>query len=445
MQEFTKLLRVDEDAERILIGTILGKQNEINNICDDFKAEFLYNTFYQEIYKEIIKLDSEGKTVNFLAVSDSLKKRGYEHNRMDMVSLTDSYTFDSLYDISLLIKEKAIERELINISHDCLKSINDNEDVYEIIDDAIKKISKLCDTLDDSDSEPIKKVVDISLNNVSKRIERQQSGLFTGINTGLTDMNKMLGGWQNGDLIILAARPSVGKTAIALNFAKSSNVPVVFFSLEMAKESLTDRLLVAESHVNSENYRDGKLSESELLKVDIAAGKVRNYNITFDDRASQSINRIRSKARTLNKKGLCGMIIIDYLQLMAGERVKNSNREQEISTISRGAKQMARELNIPVILLSQLNRDCEKRENKKPMLADLRESGAIEQDADIVIFAYRPELYNIKVENDKGEEKNFLELIIAKHRNGSCGSVNLHHDGMMLNIYDYDTNIEYPF
>lgn len=445
MQEFTKLLRVDEDAERIFIGTLLGTQNEINNICDDFKAEFLYNSFYQEVFTEILKIDSEGKKVNFMSVSDALTKRGYEHDRMDVMKLTDSYTIDSIFDISLLIKEKAIEREMITISHDCLKSINDNEDVFEIIDSTTEKINKLCDTLDDTVSESIKKVVDTSLNNVSKRIELQQSGQFTGINTGLTDLNKVLGGWQNQDLIILAARPSVGKTAIALHFAKSSNVPVVLFSLEMAKESLTDRLIVTESHVNSENYRDGKLSDSELLKVDIAAGKVRNYNITFDDRASQSINRIRSKARILNKKGLCGMIIIDYLQLMVGEKNKNSNREQEISTISRGAKLMARDLNIPVILLSQLNRDCEKRENKKPMLADLRESGAIEQDADIVIFAYRPELYKIKVENENGEDKNFLELIIAKHRNGSCGSVNLHHDGMMMNIYDYDTNIDYPF
>ena len=445
MQEFTKLIRIDEDAERILIGTLLGKHNEMNNICDDFKAEFFYNTFYAEVYKEIVKLDSEGKTVNFMSVSDSLLKRGYEHNRMDVIKLSESYTFDSLFDMSLLIKEKAIERNMIEVAHDCLRSINDNNDIFEVIDDTTKKINSLCELSDNSESESIKTVVNTSLNNVSKRIERQQSGLFTGIDTGLTDLNKMLGGWQQGDLVILAARPSVGKTAIALHFAKVSNEPIVFFSLEMAKESLTDRLIVAESHINSENYRDGKLSDSELLKIDLAASKVRNYKITFDDRAAQTINRIRAKARNLHKKGLCNMIIIDYLQLMAGERVKNSNREQEISTISRGAKLMARELNIPVILLSQLNRDCEKRENKKPMLADLRESGAIEQDADIVIFAYRPELYNIKVEGEHGEDKNFLELIIAKHRNGSCGSVNLHHDGMMLNIYDYDNNEDKPF
>jgi replicative DNA helicase len=297
----------------------------------------------------------------------------------------------------------------------------------------------------DSIADELEKLADIEISQILNeavaemyfRIDKHRKGIQPGITTGLAELNLKTTGWQKSDLIILAARPAMGKTAMALHFAKraaKNGTPVALFSLEMSDVSLANRIILSETEIDPDNFKQGKISNIEAAEIEKAIRTIYNYPIYVDSNSSVSMNYIHAKARVLHKKGKCDLLIIDYLQLAAEKGDKNRNRENEVSAMSREAKLIAKDLDIPVILLSQLNRDVDKRRNKVPVLADLRESGAIEQDADQVIFIHRPEYYS------GNAMKGYGELIIAKYRNGNTGIVPFKYNESMTKIFDFDKN-----
>jgi replicative DNA helicase len=287
-----------------------------------------------------------------------------------------------------------------------------------------------------SDIKPLSEIMNLTVEAMYRRKLLAEKGVQSGITTGLADLDRITGGWQQSDLVILAARPAMGKTAVALHFARKAaeaGAAVAMFSLEMSAVSLGNRLALSQTDVDSDRFRLGKLSREEALDIENAASKLYHLPVYVDSNAAVTMGYIHSRCRMLKKKGKCSMIIIDYLQLAGEKGDRNRNRENEVSQMSREAKLIARELDVPVILLSQLSREVEKRSNKVPMLADLRESGAIEQDADMVIFIHRPEYY------DKGAETGYGELIVSKYRNGKTGIVRFKYNESLTRIYDYDT------
>ena len=439
----SSLIRVNENAEKLIIGTLLTIPNSIMNICEGFCAEYFYDDFLREIYKAISYLDSEGKKIDILTVSDVMRKNGIDSDLTKLSELCESYTYD-LMPHSLMVKEKAIERGVVSLIQRSLLRLQENEDVGDMLFEIGEKISSLQESLiGASQSEHISIAVSESIEELDRRIENRKKGLMSGIPTGLSDLDKHTGGWQKQDLMIIAGRPGMGKTSTMLTFAKAAaenKISVAIFSLEMGKRQLTDKMIIGESGVMADSYKYGVIQSAQKKELDAAANNISLLPIYIDDRPSVSISYVRSRCRLLHKQGRCGMVIIDYLQLMSGTREQNGNREQEISSISRGCKAIAKELDIPVILLSQLNRKCEDRADKRPMLQDLRESGAIEQDADIVCFIHRPEKYNLEcLDYDQNIIKNGMELIFAKFRNGSTGVLYAQHDEAFTKLYDVNT------
>jgi replicative DNA helicase len=339
------------------------------------------------------------------------------------------------------VEEKSILRRLISVCNEIIKqSYEAREELDLIIDHAEKSIFQITQRNTSSDFEPIKTV----LLETYARIEEmsKNKGRIIGIPTGFTDFDQKTSGLQPSDFILVAARPSMGKTSFVLNIAQHAalheNVPVAIFSLEMSREQLVQRMLSSEANVELQKIRTGDLDEREWIKLVEAAGPLSQAPIYIDDTPGISAMEIRSKARRLKMEKGLGMIIIDYLQLMTG-RGRVENRQQEISEISRSLKALARELSVPVVTLSQLSRAPEARTDHRPMLSDLRESGAIEQDADVVVFIYRDEYYNPDT-----EKKNIAELIISKQRNGPTGTVELVWLGQFTKFANYDkTHQEY--
>ena len=273
--------------------------------------------------------------------------------------------------------------------------------------------------------------------------KKQNKQIALGIKSGLYDLDKITGGWQDSDLIIVGARPSMGKTAMMLKFAKSAALndkSVVMFSIEMNALKLTDRIIVGMSGVNANNYRDGYLRDDEWVSINNSIDEIERLKFIIDDYAAATTSYIRKKAKILKRKNKCDMIIIDYLQLMDSDE-KSENRNIEVGKISHACKKIAKEIGVPVILLAQLSRKCEERRDKRPQLSDLRDSGEIEQDADVVIFVYRDEFYGIEVNDDGENTKGLMELLIRKHRNGSTGVVKCGYNESLTDIYDlYENN-----
>jgi len=314
-------------------------------------------------------------------------------------------------------------RNLIKTANDIIAAGYDQtEEVEDIVNIAEKKIF---DILQDKNSKGATAIKEILVGTFAE-LEKlyNQKGVVTGVETGFTALDTMTAGLHGSDLIILAARPAMGKSALAINIAThaaaNANVPVVIFNLEMSKEQVGNRILCSEAMVDSNKIRTGKLDDNEWLKLANTSGRLADAPIYIDDTPGISIMEIRARCRKLKLEKNIGLVVIDYLQLVQASNKKNGSREQEISEISRSLKILAKELNVPVIALSQLSRGAEKRDDKRPMLADLRESGAIEQDADIVMFLYRDDYYN-----QDSEKKNIAELILAKHRSGSTGTIEL--------------------
>ncbi|MBN8675604.1 MAG: replicative DNA helicase [Chitinophagales bacterium] len=429
-----------KDLEEAVLGAIMLEKNAFDTVVEILKPECFYVEAHQRIYKAIQGLANKSQPIDILTVTEELRTR----EELEMVGgpyyvtkLTNAVVSSAHIEAhSRIILQKFIQRELIRISGEIIgDAYEDSTDVFDLLDDAESKLFEITNNHLRKDYNSI----DTVLVNTIKRIEdlRQRNEEVTGVPSGFTHLDRVTYGWQNTDLIILAARPAVGKTAFALNLARNAAMhatkptPVALFSLEMSAGQLVQRILSAESEIWLEKIARGKMEEHEMKQL-YARGiqRLAQAPLFIDDTPALNIFELRAKCRRLKNKHNIGMIIIDYLQLMSGTgENRNGNREQEISNISRNLKGLAKELNVPIIALSQLSRAVEQRGAKEgsrvPQLSDLRESGAIEQDADMVMFLYRPEYYDVTTSAEGENIKGLTEVKIAKHRNGTLETVKL--------------------
>ncbi|MGZ4030850.1 MAG: replicative DNA helicase [Tumebacillaceae bacterium] len=415
------------EAEQAVLGAILIEADALTTVTELLVPFDFYRKTHQMIYEAMLKVAESGEPVDLVTVTAELQDAGQIEEIGGvayLANLANSVpTAANVDHYSALVREKSVMRRLINTATKIATTgYEGGVDVAEMIDDAEKRILEI--TQAGAISKGFTPIKDVLLNTF-ERIEFlfSNKGGVTGIPSGYPDLDKMTSGFQRSDLIILAARPAVGKTAFALNVAQNIAVrageTVAIFSLEMGKEQLVQRMLCAEANIDAGKMRTGFLEEDDWPKLTMAVGTLSEAPIFIDDTPGITVHDIRAKCRRLKAEHGIGLILIDYLQLIQG-RGKGDNRQQEVSEISRTLKLIARELNVPVIALSQLSRSVEQRQDKRPMMSDLRESGSIEQDADIVSFLYRDDYYN-----PESERKNIIEVIIAKQRSGPTGTVEL--------------------
>ncbi len=434
---FGKVPPQAKELEEAILGAIMLEKSAFDTVVEILKPECFYVEAHQRIYTAMQGLAIKSLPIDLLTVVEELKLREdleFVGGPYYVTKLTNSVVSSANIEAhSRIVLQKFIQRELIRISGEIIgDAYEDSTDVFDMLDDAESKLFEITNNHLRKNFDSIDTVLVKTIQRIEDMRNRQED--ITGVPTGFPSLDKVTYGWQPTDLIILAARPSVGKTAFALNLARSAAMhptkptAVGFFSLEMSSAQLVQRILSAESEIWLEKIARGKLEEHEMKQLyKRGIEKLSKAPIFIDDSAALNIFELRAKCRRLKNKHNVGMIIIDYLQLMSGSADRNSNREQEISKISRDLKGLAKELQIPIIALSQLSREVEKRKegNKMPQLSDLRESGAIEQDADMVMFLYRPEYYDI-ASNEFGESnKGETHVKIAKHRNGSLETVKL--------------------
>lgn len=438
----TSIIRANEDIEKAVIGTLLSVENSMMDICEGLTHKCFYNTLYSELFEEIQKMDSLGLKIDALTVFEAMQKANKTCDMLTIVQICNHYTHD-LYTYSLIVKEKAVERGVILLCQESNILLQNNNDVGDVLYHLTSGGEALMENLvGASNSEHISEVCKKSLIELEERIKKREEGKITGIPTGLVDLDRHTRGWKNKTLIVIAARPGMGKTATMLHLilsAAKAGHSVAVFSLEMGNRELIDRLIVGESNVRSEAYDAGTMTNIDIEKVENAAQSISNIPVYIDDTPNIGIQYIRSRCRILKRQGKCELVAIDYLQLMDGERMKNGNREQEIASITKGLKGLSKELDIPIILLAQLNRESEKRADKRPLLSDLRESGSIEQDADIVIFPHRPSHYGLPFEYQGNSYDNGIEFIFAKFRNGSVGTVYAQTNDSKTKFFDINT------
>ena len=421
------------DLEEAVLGALMLEKDALTAVIDFLKPESFYVEAHQKIFTAIQRLFARNEPVDILTVTDDLRKSG----ELDEVggafyitTLTNRVASSANIEYhSRIIAQKFIQRELIRISSEIIKNAyEDTTDVFELLNYAEKNIYEITDRNLRRNYQPIGQLVHKSMQEIDEI--RKHNDSVTGVPSGFAHLDRFTSGWQKSDLIVIAARPGMGKTSFVLSLARNAAIdfkkPVALFSLEMASVQLTNRLLSAETEIPADKIRRGNLEEHEWKQLLHQTNALSNASLFIDDTAAINIFELRAKARRLKMQHDIQLIIIDYLQLMSGTGERNSNREQEISNISRSLKSIAKELEIPVIALSQLNRLVETRGgDKRPQLSDLRESGAIEQDADMVIFLYRPEYYKITQDADGNSTAGVAEVIIAKHRNGATGSIPL--------------------
>ena len=415
------------EAEQSVIGSMIMDREAIIAASEILLKEDFYHQQYGVLFEAMVELFNEGQPADLVTLQNRLKEKdvppevsSLEYVR-DLVAAVPTSTNVKYY--AQIVKEKAVLRKLIkvteNIENECYLG---KESLEVILEDTEKKVFELLQNRGGGDYVPIKQVVINTLEKIE--LASKTKGNVTGIATGFVDLDYKMAGLQPSDLILVAARPSMGKTAFVLNIAQyvafHSNLTAAIFSLEMSKEQLVNRMFSLESRVDAQVLRSGNLADSDWEKLIEAAGVIGASNLIIDDTPGISISELRSKCRKYKLEHDLKLVIIDYLQLMSGSGRSTDSRQQEISDISRSLKALARELNVPVIALSQLSRAVEQRPDHRPMLSDLRESGAIEQDADVVMFIYRDDYYNKDSEN-----KNIAEIILAKQRNGPIGTVNL--------------------
>ena len=442
------------DLEEAVLGAMLIDEKGVNEVIDILYPEVFYKKSHQLIFESIQRLFRESEPIDLLTVSADLKKnKNFEVIGGDFYLIGLSQKVSSSAHIeyhSRIIQQKFIQRKLITISNEIIsKSYNESTDVIDLLDEAESKLYDIAQNNIKGSSETAQNLV-IQAKNRIEEISKQEG--LSGISTGFEKLDRLTSGWQPSDLIIVAARPGMGKTALALSMARNVSVqkkiPVAFFSLEMSSVQLITRLISSETGLSSDKLRTGKLADHEWQQLNIKVSDLESAPLYIDDSAALTIFELRAKARRLASSHGIKLIIIDYLQLMnLGSSNKAGNREQEISTISRNLKALAKELNIPVIALSQLSRAVETRGGtKRPILSDLRESGAIEQDADIVSFLYRPEYYGITEWDDdmKTPSEGQGEFIVAKHRNGALDSIKLKFVANLGKFEDIDS-FDSPF
>ena len=417
----------DIEAEQAILGSMLVDKDAVISAIEVLKEDDFYREDNKSIFAAIITLYSKSEPIDIVTVKNELVSQGTFERVGGLEYLAELPervpTTANVEKYIKIVEEKSALRSLIQTSNELISlGYDESEDVDSIMDMAEKKVFDLAQKKNVKGYTPIKDVLAESLQKIEELYNKK--GNITGISTGFTDLDNMTAGLQNSDLIIVAARPAMGKSAFAINIATNaavkSNVPVAIFNLEMSKEQVGNRILCSEAMIDSNKVRTGQLGDDDWVKLANTIGSLSEAPIYIDDTPGISIMEIRAKCRKLKLEKDIGLVVIDYLQLIQGTGGRNSSREQEISEISRSLKIIAKELNIPVIALSQLARATEKRDDKRPMLSDLRESGAIEQDADIVMFLYRDDYYN-----KESEKRNIAEVIIAKQRGGSTGTVEL--------------------
>lgn len=429
--------------EEAVLGAIMISKDAMASVVEVIRKESFYKDSHQLIFEVMADLFEKQLPIDILTVHESLKKAGYLEQIGGPIYLTElTNKVSSAANVEYharIISQKHIQRELIRLSTNIIKdSFEDTKDIFELLDDAEKNLFEITDNNLNTGYESLQALA-VKAKNHIEYVSTKDDGL-TGISTGFDDLDKLTSGWQPSDLVIIAARPGMGKTAFTLSLARNASKferPVAIFSLEMAKLQLVQRLISMESEIDNKKLRNGDLNEDEWKRLYNAIEKLAEAPIYIDDTPAINIFELRAKCRRLKQNHGIEMIIIDYLQLMSSAPGHNrGNREQEISSISRALKGLAKELNIPVIALSQLSRAVETRGGaKRPMLSDLRESGAIEQDADLVTFIYRPDYYEIE---DPDVPRGAAEIIIAKHRNGSTGTVNLKFIGQYVKFVNMD-------
>ena len=417
------------DAEKSLIGAVLIDEEVMADVSENVKAIDFYDKNHGIIFGAMIRLFEKHKPVDLLTLTDELKRKdeldaiGGSAYLTELTNYVPTAAHAATY--AEMVAQKAVRRRLIHASADISElGYDESTTTQELLEQAEAELFSVSDQSIKQDLVSIDSILMESFDRIEEL--HKNKGELRGIRTGYRDLDNMTAGLQRSDLIILAARPAMGKTTLvtnlAYNVATIEKKPVLFFSLEMSKEQLVDRMLADAANVDSWNIRTGKLSDEDFLKLSEASGELAEAPIFIDDTPGLSVHEMRTKARRKNHESQLGLIIVDYLQLMQASGNHAGNRVQEVSEISRGLKLIARELNVPLIALSQLSRSVETRTPPIPQLSDLRESGSIEQDADIVSFIYRPGYY----EPDNTEVQNITDLIIAKHRNGPVGKVQLY-------------------
>lgn len=414
------------EAEQSVLGAMLLDKEAISTVTELISGDDFYREAHKEIFEAIVEIYDKGEPVDLITLTEKLKARDtldavggitYLTNLMDAVPTTHNARY-----YAKIIEEKSLLRKLIKSSSEIIsKSYQASEDVSEIIDEAEKSIFNISLNRSTQGFTHIKNILSVNFDKIEEMYLNK--GKITGVPTGFTDLDNKLSGLQKSDLILVAARPSMGKSSFMMNIVQHAavreKITTAIFSLEMSKEQLTQRLLCAEALIDAHRLRTGDISEEEWVKLARAMGPLSEAPIFIDDTPAITITEMRAKCRRLKLEHNLGLVVIDYLQLMQGKGNAES-RQQEISEISRSLKALAREINVPVVSLSQLSRAPEMRADHRPVLSDLRESGAIEQDADVVMFLYRDEYYH--PDTDK---KNIGEVIIAKQRNGPTGTVEL--------------------
>jgi replicative DNA helicase len=416
------------EAEQSVLGGILIENGAINKVMEILTVDDFYRDSHQRIFNALVDLSERDEPADLITLTNELRKS----NQLDpiggasyLASLIDSVpTAANIEYYAKIVKEKAILRKLIETSTDIItQSYEDRGDVESFLDEAERAIFEISEKRVKPSFYSIRDIVKESFKTLERLFEKKE--LVTGVPSGFKELDRLTAGFHASDLIIVAGRPSMGKTALCLNLAQyaaiEKRIPVAIFSLEMSKEQLVIRMLCSEAQVEGTRLRTGFLTESDWPKLTLAAGNLSDAPIFIDDTAAVSVLELRAKARRLKGEHGLGMLIIDYLQLMKG-RAKVESRQQEISEISRSLKALAKELSIPVIAVSQLSRKTEERQGMRPQLSDLRESGAIEQDADLILFLYRDEVYNRSEDNPN---KGKAEVIIGKQRNGPIGKIEM--------------------
>ncbi len=447
--EGAKLPPQNAEAEASLLGAILIDSDALVKIADVIAAEDFYEERHRRIFEAANALYEQRSPIDVLTLSDQLKATGFLEAVGGAAYLTELTNFvptaAHAEQYASIVSQKALRRRLIKASQDITGlGFNEAKNLQELIEEAETKLFEVSQQHIQQDIASIESVLAESFERLDEL--HKDKGQLRGIPTGYKDLDSKLAGLQRSDLFIIAARPSMGKTAFMLNLAHNVAVnaeqPVLIFSLEMGKEQLVDRMLARESGVDAWALRTGNLSDSDFEKIGQAMGTLSEAQIFIDDTPGITVSELRTKARREAHKHPLGLIIVDYLQLMSGGSrwTSEGNRVQEISEISRGLKGVARELNVPVLALSQLSRSVESRTPPHPQLADLRESGSIEQDADIVAFLYREDYYNPET-----DRKNVMDIMIKKHRNGPTGTIQLYFDREKQRISSLDTKHSQPF
>jgi replicative DNA helicase len=417
----------NNEAEQSVIGAIFLEPQALLTASEVLVPEDFYRMAQQKVFTTMRNLSDRGQAIDVVTVTEELSAKKELEDVGGISYLTEIAnsvpTAANIVHYANIVEEKALLRRLIRVATTIVEDGYTREDEVEaLLSEAEKNMMEVSNRKNAGDFKHIKDVLVQTYDNIE--LLHTQQGDVTGIPTGFTDLDKITAGFQRNDLIIVAARPSVGKTAFALNIAQNvatkTTENVAIFSLEMGADQLVMRMLCAEGNIDAQVMRTGALQAEDWRKLTMAMGSLSNAGIFIDDSSGIKVNEIRSKCRRLQQEHGLGMVIIDYMQLISGSGKAGENRQQEVSEISRSLKGLARELEIPVIALSQLSRGVEQRQDKRPMMSDLRESGSIEQDADIVSFLYREDYYDKETENE-----NMIEIIIAKQRNGPTGTVTL--------------------